>query len=117
MNDKHTPGPWGWVIHDASMATLCGENAVGGFNGIDPHVMSVSPCRSCAENKDEWQWDRCTTPSEADARLIAAAPSMLKVLQFFTCIDFDNFTEHDDLLLKNVKRDAAAAVAKAIGES
>ena len=46
------------------------------------HVLSVSPCKSCQERAEpkEWEWNRCATPSEADARLIAAAPDMLDAL-------------------------------------
>jgi hypothetical protein len=57
------------------MATL----GVGMDPGLgDPHVLSVSPCPSCCDRETEWKWGRCLTPSEADARLIAAAPELLQ---------------------------------------
>jgi len=72
--EKATPGEWRWLIHDHSMASL----GVGDDPGMgDPLVLNVSPCRSCADRakaKDaEWEWGRCTTPSEEDARYIALA--------------------------------------------
>lgn len=102
---KHTPGEWRWVIHDHSCASL----GVGGDPGMgSPLVMSVSPCRSCAERAEpkEWQWGRCCTPKEADARLIAASPDMLVALQLAR-----------DALGANAARDAVdAAIAKATGK-
>lgn len=73
-----TPGPWTWVIHDASMASIEGPN------GMEQLVLSMSPCRSCTDSavKDgkEWEFGRCMTPSWADAKLIAAAPDLLAAL-------------------------------------
>lgn len=68
--DGVTPGPWGWVIHDHSMASL-GVLPDPGLG--DPLVMCVSPCGSCQERADpkEWEWGRCHTPSETDAAYIA----------------------------------------------
>lgn len=68
--DGVTPGPWGWVIHDHSMASL-GVLPDPGLG--DPLVMCVSPCGSCQEraNPKEWEWGRCHTPSETDAAYIA----------------------------------------------
>jgi hypothetical protein len=63
---KVTPGPWGWDVEDASMASL-GVLPNPGLG--DPHVLSVSPCKSC--RGDEWEWGKCLTPSEADAAHIA----------------------------------------------
>jgi hypothetical protein len=72
---KPMPGPWGWEMHDHSMATLYG----GGEDSIIAHIMSVSPCKACQGRADpqEWKWGRCMTPSEQEARLIAAAPAFM----------------------------------------
>lgn len=72
-NCTHTPTPWRWVIHDASAATLCGPNSAGRHDGIEGHVLSMSPCKSCYEGQDEWLWGRCTTSSEQDAAFIVEA--------------------------------------------
>ena len=64
-----TPGPWEWSIHDHSMATLHGPDM------LRDHVLSSSPCKACIERvKDgKWKWGRCTTPTEANAELLAAS--------------------------------------------
>lgn len=69
---ESTQGPWHWVGHDYSMASLQGPS-----EEYD-HVVSVSPCESCAKrvgNKSsDWQWGVCTCPTEPNAKLIAMAP-------------------------------------------
>jgi hypothetical protein len=72
LGSKATPGPWEWIIHDHSMASLGIPPDPGLGN---PLVLAVSPCKGCqdrAESK-EWKWGRCCTPSEADAAFIAFA--------------------------------------------
>lgn len=68
-----TQGPWHWVIHDYSAASVQGP-----ADEWD-HVMDVSPCESCQDRakengNPEWEWGRCTCPTEANAKLIALAP-------------------------------------------
>lgn len=75
MESKHTPGPWKWVIHDKSMASLEGPR------DEEDHVMSVSPCASCIGRSSEFKWGACTLPNAANAALIAAAPDLLKALK------------------------------------
>ena len=75
---KWTPGPWHWWADDYSMATLSGKG------DLEDHVMSVIPCNSCqkrAEEDGKWKWGRCTTPNEANAKLIAKAPEMVELLK------------------------------------
>ncbi len=75
MESKHTPGPWKWVIHDKSMASLEGPR------DEEDHVMSVSPCASCIGRSSEFKWGACTLPNAANAALIAAAPYLLEALK------------------------------------
>lgn len=67
-----TEGPWEWLVHDHSMASL-GVMPDPGLG--DPFVMAVSPCKSCQSRvKDgQWKWGRCHTPSLDDAKFIAHA--------------------------------------------
>lgn len=69
-----TPGPWEWIIHDYSMASLEGPK------GDEDHVLSVSPCSSCVKRQTEWEWGGCQTPAEIDARLIALGPDLAAAL-------------------------------------
>lgn len=75
MSGAYTPGPWGWLVHDHSLASL-GVLPDPGLG--DPLVMAVGPCKSCTScvKDGEWKWGRCQTPKEADANLIAAAPDL-----------------------------------------
>jgi hypothetical protein len=82
MSEKHsTPGPWKWELADYSMAILHGPD------NLADHVLCVSPCDACMKRAAEleahpyWEWSRCTTPSEANAMLIAAAPLLRDALQ------------------------------------
>lgn len=68
MNEaKHTPGPWEWTWEDASMQILSRAGDIG-----EGHVLAVTPCEACQKRNY-----RCLGPTEANARLIAAAPEML----------------------------------------
>jgi len=69
-----TQGPWHWVKHDYSMATLQGPAEEW------DHVTSVSPCSACRERSKKqsegWKWGRCTCPTEPNAKLMALAPAL-----------------------------------------
>lgn len=110
MSVQHTPGPWAYVVHDHSMASL-GVLPDPGMG--DPLVCTFSPCQACADRADpkEWRWGRCQTPSEADARLIAAAPDLLEALERTV-----QRLEGDWAATKEVGM-ARAAIAKARGEA
>lgn len=73
-----TQGPWHWVLHDYSTATLQGPAEEW------DHVTCVSPCNACQkrakEKSEEWQWGRCTCPTEANAKLLALAPAIAEAL-------------------------------------
>lgn len=68
-----TPGPWHWTAQDHSLAILSGPDY------IMQQVLSISPCPACIgrAKPKEWKWGRCTTPNEANAALIAFAPTLL----------------------------------------
>lgn len=68
-----TQGPWHWVLHDHSMATLQGPAEEW------DHVTAVSPCEACQkrakEKSKEWEWGWCMCPTEPNSKLIALAPA------------------------------------------
>lgn len=81
LGEGITPGEWDWLIHDHSMASL-GVMPDPGLG--DALVMTASPCRACAKRAEdagkEWEWGRCHTPSEPDAKAIAAVPKLFAAL-------------------------------------
>ncbi len=85
---EHTPGPWNWHAPLPSQ-------------GIK-HFMVHEKVGDIAE---VYNWDH-TKASEANARLIAAAPDLLAALQeYMACVPFDETTA--------LGRQAQAAVDKA----
>lgn len=46
------------------------------------------------------------------ATLTSQRNKLVKALKLFECIDFDHFTEHDELLLKTVRKDVRALLAE-----
>ena len=68
---KHTPGPWVWDKADLSFRSADGEELIIALG-----------CEGIAE--DVWNgritWEEFA-PSDADARLIDAAPDLLEVLE------------------------------------
>lgn len=93
-----TQGPWHWVAHDYSMASLQGP-----AEEYD-HVASVSPCESCQnrakeKGNPEWKWGRCTCPTEANAKLMTLAPALAEVYlakQQYPVIIEENIYQYDE---------------------
>ena len=79
LANEATEGPWNWVVHDVSMATL-GVLPDPGLG--DPHVLSIGPCEACCKRAkpQEWKWGRCHVPGESDAKLIAQARTAVPAL-------------------------------------
>lgn len=99
MSTPHTPGPW--VVaqnHDAMTEVRAGDPRTG-------RVIATTFCRSSAKTREGNLLQIRT--NEANARLIAAAPALLKAL-----IDLlDNTSSHD---IEQEYFDAAlAAIAEA----
>lgn len=67
---KHTPGPWKWTAEDSSVLALYGPR------GDEDHVLWSEICPACQKSGG-----RCTAPNDANARLIAAAPDLLAMLE------------------------------------
>ena len=94
---KHTPGPWLVIERSDDWMTI-----------TDNPSMSVGFV-------DVWDFDYNEKRLEANANLIAAAPELLKHLEWaVSCLHFDP----DDLPEAAQKLNAAlAAIAKATGQS
>lgn len=106
----HTPGPWTFVPQrdDPEGAPV---TDLGGFRG--PNGESIC---TFGENM-EFYPDCGTPPSEADARLIAAAPDLLEAVRGFLS-HVPMFTPQAELDAKReaVRAIGRAAIAKAEGK-
>jgi hypothetical protein len=96
MSAKHTPGPWFAVgyqveIERENVADICTTNAhLFGQPGLHDDARAM-----------------------ANARLIAAAPDMLKMLEVARdCLEASNFEGEDDEVLAAI----ASVIARAKGE-
>lgn len=66
MTTTHTPGPWTWEAADSITLILHPEDSL-----LEDSILSCDRCESCAKNDKQCNW-----PSEANAHLIAAAPTL-----------------------------------------
>ena len=92
---KHTPGPWRTEPEDRHMCVFAGKPKASKRNYIHHGCDGLLPERSDAETL-------------ANARLIAAAPDMLKMLELLYAGDGVDLGPHDD--------GVEAVIAKAKGE-
>lgn len=96
---KHTPGPWEWV------------ESMGGRNM--PSLRSTT-CEVCNFGDDGPYYPvEGEPPSEADMRLIAAAPDLLEAL--WLCFDHCRLY-YPEVEHNNVGDAVRAAISKATGE-
>ena len=105
MTTKHTPGPW-YVFHSAHR---------GRFDDDGPGAFSIGDAQTAYSANilcSRYEWPERAEEMKANARLIAAAPDLLKALQAIvaTCsvrIDDPRIALFDA---------ARAAITKATGE-
>ena len=100
MNTKHTPGPW----------------RTGGLPQHAPIVYAPDDYAIC--DTKTFHGRRSSGESEANARLIAAAPDMLKALLAFRewhANNFGDFSPEINAQLLCLDNDASAIIAKAEG--
>lgn len=101
---KHTPGPW--------------EREPGGYDGLPTIVSTAVDEQECICNL----YQRGSSPYEQDdvtdanARLIAAAPDLLDVLQWWDEQMGDDKCDDMGVLLRNMTMKVHAAISKATGE-
>lgn len=108
---KHTPGPWEIQWTDMWCPETDDWIPEGGFaehiraSGDGELYERESICGTC---------DGCNLIKAANARLIAAAPDLLKALQAMLdcCYDIERDIETEDAV-----EEARAAIAKAIGDT
>jgi hypothetical protein len=98
---KHTPGPWSVFRQDGYATYIHAIN-----EGDEINTFQVASCH-CATNR---KYFPTRNEAEANARLIAAAPDLLEVLQ--EVMDRPLLTEGADWWVR-----ARAAIAKAEGQA
>ena len=112
MNKQHTPGPW---TVKSGVDQMCSP---------DTTVCSVS--RTANDNRRWWIFSAAEThgDTEADARLIAAAPDLLAALEEIegVCIGIvegvnpDEFTQGQEVMAGALLGILSSAIAKARGQ-
>jgi len=100
--DKHTPGPWKY------------EETLDGFSFYGPPDSSGFPVRVCGAESD-YDLIFLEEPTEADTRLIAAAPDLLEALLMVkkTCGSAECWNGETRAFIQATD----AAIAKARGRS
>lgn len=108
MTTKHTPGPWshGWNTTNGLTGPRCAPTVVLGHQEVPVQEPIHAGGRPVAWVLSSRRDDR----AEADARLIAAAPDLLKALE--ELLEVTDFHE----LYGSRTEAARAAIAKATGE-
>lgn len=107
-NTKHTPGPW--IVSVGLTGKLEIETATPvRFNTITAGTPIIC---------DVWRHEDAEDFSGlANARLIAAAPDLLKALRGMLALDAESLRGYDDEDVSYEVRAARAAIAKAEGET
>ena len=115
---KHTPGPWTWNMDKiergpvAKGKTVHASLSAPRANCPPPYSTGVLTANWCTDS-DGQVWQAWISVSEANARLIAAAPELLEALR--TAVDhLEGMPDQEDVAACVVK--ARAAIAKAEGE-
>lgn len=112
---KHTPGPWTWHMEKIGRGVVAKGKTVHASlsapraNCPPPYSTGVLTANWCTDS-DGQVWQAWISVSEANARLIAAAPELLEALR--TALDH---IDMDALEISHCKDAAAirAAIAKA----
>jgi hypothetical protein len=103
MSAKHTPGPW--VVNKDQSRCELGVDTAGGEWGI---CLVADAAGETLDHSSE-------NASEANARLIAAAPDLLEALRAFMALDRDFSTASDRHLREIIaEQRASAPLVKAV---
>jgi len=110
---KFTDGPWhpGHLGSEGNCqcANVVDEGYAGGICTI--HIGNGKPIGEGGND---------APPREqaiANMHLIAAAPELFAVARYLLLVDFDMFTEHDELLLEDTVKMAQTAISKALNKA
>jgi hypothetical protein len=117
MADKHTPGPWRIVdreiLEDGSVYP---EHIIGGVTELQICLLEASSSAHAYVYDPAWSKRQKSQMSEANARLIAAAPDLLEAL--LECLPhLERDDQHIDALGWKMPHytKACEAIAKATG--
>jgi hypothetical protein len=113
METKHTPGPWEYVPGNENHGPYVVSDY--GSDIADCYTMSNLSGSAVCNGGDSKPVPFCGEQAEANARLIAAAPELLEVLEYVLMADkFDGAMTHGNAALSPAIRDKIErAIAKA----